>query len=397
MADITREQQRQVDWLMGEMRAHDGLAPLDVERFWAEQEIAGADPFGTDIPQVPLGVWMSGECVFAELGIAEDYWRYDHDAAWRRELNIAYNERAERIVGKRLLSEALDDPTRVWPAVKSLADVFEAENIWVPGTWSWWLEQSAHDEGELAALLDRVNARLEHFRDFLLPDNWEAEKARLTALGVPPPRYRGQRGPVTFATSIYGVENLLYLIMDNEALAGRFRDTILRAMHGMATVLDEEAGDTPASAPRGFWFADDNCYLLTPAMYEFFGYPILQSIFARFSPAPEDTRFQHSDSAMGHLLPLLGTLQMTGVNFGPTVTVSEIRASIPKAEIYGQLAPFTFSRNEEEQIVAEFLRDFEQARAQRGLVFATAGSINNGSRLTGMRLIMSAIQHFGRY
>jgi hypothetical protein len=27
----------------------------------------------------------------------------------------------------------------------------------------------------------------------------------------------------------------------------------------------------------------------------------------------------------------------------------------------------------------------------------TAGSINNGSRLTGMRLIMSAIQHFGRY
>ena len=48
-------------------------------------------------------------------------------------------------------------------------------------------------------------------------------------------------------------------------------------------------------------------------------------------------------------------------------------------------------------MVAEFLRDFEQARAQRGLLFATAGSINNGSRLTGMRLIMAAIQEFGRY
>ena len=31
------------------------------------------------------------------------------------------------------------------------------------------------------------------------------------------------------------------------------------------------------------------------------------------------------------------------------------------------------------------------------LVFATAGSINNGSRLTGMRLIMAAIQRYGRY
>ena len=61
------------------------------------------------------------------------------------------------------------------------------------------------------------------------------------------------------------------------------------------------------------------------------------------------------------------------------------------------LAPFTFSRNDEEGIVREFLRDFAMARPKRGLVFATAGSINNGSRLTGMRLIMAAIQRYGRY
>jgi len=65
--------------------------------------------------------------------------------------------------------------------------------------------------------------------------------------------------------------------------------------------------------------------------------------------------------------------------------------------IYGQLAPFTLMRNEEEKIVAEFLRDFGMAREKRGLVFATAGSINNGSRLTSMRLIMAAIQEYGRY
>jgi uroporphyrinogen decarboxylase len=202
---------------------------------------------------------------------------------------------------------------------------------------------------------------------------------------------------VTFATSIYGVENFLYLIMENPELAERLRDTILRAMLGIARVLDEEAGDTPDTAPHGFGFADDNCYLLSPAMYEFFGYPILKGIFDVYSPNPGDSRYQHSDSAMGHLLPLLGTLNLTGVNFGPTVTVSEIRAHLPNARIDGQLAPFTFSRNDEEGILAEFLRDFTMAQERRGLLVCTAGSINNGSRLTGMRLLMSAIQRWGKY
>ena len=162
-------------------------------------------------------------------------------------------------------------------------------------------------------------------------------------------------------------------------------------------ILDEEAGYTKGTAPRGFSFADDNCCLLTPDMYEFFGYPILKAVFDRYSPSAQDKRFQHSDSAMGHLLPILGSLNLTGVNFGPTLTVTEIREHLPDAVIHGQLAPFTYCRNKEVQIVEEFLRDFEMAREKRGLVFTTAGSINNGSRLTGMRLIMAAVQRYGKY
>jgi uroporphyrinogen decarboxylase len=380
--------------LVSEAHAHGGLAPVDLQRFWDDQQAAQADPFGAAIPQVPLGMQMSGECVYAELGVPEDYWRYDHDAEWRLKLNKAYNDRAEPIVGRRLLSEAPPpDPSRVYPATQGLPDVFEAKNVWNNG--SWWLEQSAHDPDELERLLDRVDRR--DIRSFILPAGWDAENKRLQALGVKGPLYRGQRGPVTFATSIYGPENLIFLILDRPELAGRLRDTILRVMLEIGRVLDEEAGYTPETAPHGFGFADDNCALLNREMYEFFGYPVLKGIFERYSPNPGDSRFQHSDSAMAHLLPVLGRLGMTGVNFGPTVTVSEIRAHMPKAVIYGQLAPFTLSRNDEEGIVREFLRDFEQARAARGLVFATAGSINNGSRLTAMRLLMAAIQRHGRY
>lgn len=116
-------------------------------------------------------------------------------------------------------------------------------------------------------------------------------------------------------------------------------------------------------------------------MYELFAYPVLQGLFDHCSPNPEDIRYQHSDSGHGSSLPLLGKLKLTGTNFGPNLTVREIREHLPQAVIYGQLAPFTFSRNQEANIVAEFPRDFAQARESRGLVFATAGSINNGSRL----------------
>ncbi|MCX7016059.1 MAG: hypothetical protein NTW86_26465 [Candidatus Sumerlaeota bacterium] len=379
--------------LVDEAHRRGGLAPVDLDRFWADQQIARKNPFGRDIPQVPLGVLMGPACVFDELGIEEDFWRYETDEEWRLSLNKAYNDKAEAIVGKRLLSEKRKDPSRRYPPVKELHDVFEARQEWHGG--SWWLMPSANTRDELKALLDRVEQR--DIRPFILPENWEEEKARLRALGVKPPLYRGQRGPVTFATSIFGVENLILLILDEPDLAVRLRDAILRTMLEIARVMDEEAGYAPGEAPGGFAFRDDNCCLLNSEMYELFGFPILKGIFDHLCSKPGDSRYQHSDSAMGHLLPLLGRLHMTGVNFGPKLTVSEIREHLPRAVIHGQLAPFTFSRNEELKIVMEFLRDFEMARKKRGLSFATAGSINNGSRLTGMRLIMAAIQRYGRY
>ena len=73
-------------------------------------------------------------------------------------------------------------------------------------------------------------------------------------LGIKPKLYRSQRGPVTFATSIYGVENFIFLILDNPELAARLRDTILRVMLEIARIIDEEAGYTPETAPHGFTF-----------------------------------------------------------------------------------------------------------------------------------------------
>ena len=102
---------------------------------------------------------------------------------------------------------------------------------------------------------------------------------------------------------------------------------------------------------------------------------------------------------MGHLIPQLAEFDLQGCNFGPTVTVEEIRRQMPRTRIDGQLAPFTFMRNNEDDIIAEVKRDCEMIKASgtKGLNLTTAGSINNGSLLTSMRVVMAAIQNYGRY
>lgn len=380
--------------IVKEAHSNEGLARVDIGQFWKDQGEAAKAPFSMEIKQIPLNVFHSQELVFDELGIPEDFWRYQNDEPWRLSLNKAYNDKAEKIIGIRVLNEVPAPPKEYhYPDVKSLHDVFEAKNTWHEG--SWWLGQSANTEGELKALLDRVEKC--NIRKFILPEGWDDAKTRLTARGIKSGLYRWQRGPCTFATSIFGAENMLFLVLDNPDLARQFRDAILKTMLEIGRITDEEAGYTPETAPHGFGFADDNCCLFNPEMYELFAYPILKGVFDRYSPNPEDSRFQHSDSAMAHLLPFFKKLNMTGVNFGPTLTVSEIRRYCPNAVIHGQLAPFTFSRNEEVRMVCELLRDFEQAKGKRGILFSTAGSINNGSRLTGMRLLMAATQRWCRY
>lgn len=358
------------------------------EAFWKDDELAHGDNCFARAPQVALGIRMSDECVFAELG--------EDGAPWgvtprerRLELNKRYNDKAERIVGKRLLRETLPPEDAALPPVKRIGEVFGGAYRMKNDTE--WLYGDLDTPQALEKRLDAVEAL--DLRAFMLPPGWEAQKKRVyETYGIRPPRMRHVRGPVTLACSLMGSENFIYLMVDEPDLAARFSRVIADVIIGMAKVMDEEAG----GEARGFSFADDNCCLLTPDMYEAFGYPILKRVFDALAPDENDSRYQHSDSAMGHLLPVLGRLSLTGVNFGPTVMAEDIRRFLPRARIDGCIDPLVFMRNERDELRRQVRRDCEAGLRLGGVNIATAGSINNGSSLDSMRLVMETILEFGR-
>ena len=366
---------------------------LNLEQFWKDDALAHEQNcFSPDAPQVALGIRMSDECVFAELGEPGTPWA--HTPLERRvKLNNRYNDKAEKIVGRRLLREAFPPPDSHLPEARRIGEVFGGRYTWFNDTE--WLESDITTPQELEARLDIVD-KLD-LREFMLPPDWEKQKKiKFEKYGTRPGGWHGVRGPVTLACSVFGIENLIYLISDEPDLAKRFSDKIADVIIKMTEIMDEESGAGVGAS--GFGFNDDNCCMLNAEMYEFFAYPILKRVFERFCPEPHHSRYQHSDSAMEHLLPILGRLDFHGVNFGPTVTIDKIRKYMPKTRIDGCIAPFTFMNNDREKIVAEVSRDCEMAKQYgRGVNIFTAGSINDGSSLESMRAVMRAIVEYGRY
>ena len=362
------------------------MADFNFDEFWKLDELAHRDNCFYKGSQAALGIRMSGECVFAELGVEGNPWA-DTPLQQRIDLNKRYNDKAEKIVGRRLLEETFLPDDAKLPYVKRIGEVFGGEYIMHNNTE--WLKEGIADAEALEKTLERVEKM--DIREFILPANWEAEKKRVyETYGVRPSPVHHVRGPVTLACSLMGTTEFLYFMADEEELAQRFSADIADVIIKIADIMDEEAG-LSGKDTHGFSFADDNCCLLSPAMYELFGYPVLKKVFAKFSPDPEDKRYQHSDSAMAHLLPILGRLDFNGVNFGPTVMAPEIRKYMPHARIDGCIAPFAFMRNDLKELEIEVKRDIKAAFECGGVNISCAGSINNGSSLDSMRFIMELI------
>ena len=107
------------------------MLDLDIEKFWEDDKTAHDENcFSKNSKQVAMGIYMSDECVFAELGEEGQPWGIT-PADRRLDLNKRYNEKALKIVGRKLLSEAPPAPadSRL-PMLKQIGEIFGGEKTY---------------------------------------------------------------------------------------------------------------------------------------------------------------------------------------------------------------------------------------------------------------------------
>jgi uroporphyrinogen decarboxylase len=214
----------------------------------------------------------------------------------------------------------------------------------------------------------------------------KSSRETVTLLGT------GSRGPATIMTSVLQVETVFYWIYDHPELMQRFRDILALKMVELNRVLREFSGN---SEP-GWWITDDNSALFNRKLYREYCFPVLEAVLNEFASG-NARRYQHSDSAMGHLMDQQCELGMNAVNYGPEVDAALIREKLPNATIHGHLPPFMLRNETPEKIRQRILDDFRKAGLTRKQVVTTAGSLAAGTSLGRMRWMMQCVLEDCRY
>jgi uroporphyrinogen decarboxylase len=355
---------------------------LDVEAFWSENALCR--DFTPEKPRCSLSFSPDDHWIF-EFENVPSTLRYYRDKAYRDTLHKRVNEVTSEYVGWTFFGEDTWEHTP-----RRIENLFQCEFAYEEGGTPW-LRPPTDDPGEFAEVLDeaeRIDLRSWAFPQAYL-DEWERRKAE----GKPLPRLGGgSRGPATVMTSVIDPSNLFLWTYDHPDLIARFRDILAVKMVELNLVLRAFSGnDQP-----GWYILDDNSALFSPALYREYCYPVLHKVLETLAPG-DARRYQHSDSAMGHLIDQQVELGIRHVNYGPTVDVGRIRAQMPGAYIDGHVPPFMLRNGTAQEIRQRVIDDFEKAGASGGLNVTTAGSLAAGTGVGRMRWLMWVVQNECRY
>ena len=360
----------------------DLTARLDVEAFWAENEACQA--FTPAKPRCSASFSPDDHWIFEFMQVPSTL-RYYQDKSYRDALHREVNQVTTQYVGRAFFEE---DTFQHSP--KRIENLFGCEFTYLEGSTPW-LTPVTDDPAEFAAVLDRAEAT--DLATWSLPEAYLAEWEQRQSAGLPaPPLGTGSRGPATIMTSVLHPETCLYWLYDYPDLMGRFRDILAEKMVAFNQILRDFSGNIQP----GWWITDDNSTLFSPSLYREFCYPVLDRVLNALAPG-DALRYQHSDSAMGHLLEMQYQLGIRSVNYGPEVDAGLIREKMPEALINGQLPPFLLRNGSPSAIQERIIADFEKAGAGGGLNITTAGSLAAGTGVGRMRWFMTVVQDHCRY
>jgi uroporphyrinogen decarboxylase len=332
-------------------------------------------------------VWMFEESFLFDMLPAVDSPRYYTDLVYRLGQHVAANDILEREIGCRPYPEGY------LTYMKGALEIRLGGRRELSPNGPAWIHPAVASLEDLPRWIDHV-ASLD-LRSDPVPDEWRQEKESFeTATGRIVSLLPSTTGPVTLAGTLLGQTQLCMWVMDAPELMQNFFEILCAKQIDFYTALmDEEIGEVPRC---GVGINDDCCCLFSPNLYECYCVPYLQRLFDAFAPTPECKRRQHSDSAMGHLMPILNGLGINEVNFGPSLLPSEIRQAMPSATIHGQMPPMLLRNGSPEDIDAIVTRDAE-ALGKTGWCESPAGVVVAGTPYGNLRAYMHAVSSLANH
>jgi len=355
---------------------------LDVVSFWEENEKCAL--FTTDKPRCAIQFSPDDHWLFEFFQVPSTL-RYYRDKEYRDGLHREVNRITREYVGRAFFDE---DSWETQPG--RIEHLFGSEFSYHEGGTPW-LVPATDDPDEFARILDRVEKI--DLKTWAFPEAFRKEWDRRRAAGKPLPKLgAGSRGPATVMTSVLKVETAFFWIYDYPELMARFRDLLAEKMVELNRILRDYSENTTP----GWWITDDNCALFNEEIYREYCFPVLKRLLDAMAPG-DAPRYQHSDSAMGHLLDAQRELGIGRANYGPTVDVALIRAKMPDTMIDGQMPPFLLRNGSPAEIEARVIEDFKKDGGIGGLNVTTAGSLAGGTGVGRMRWFMQLVQDHCRY
>lgn len=355
---------------------------LDPQAFWKENALC--DRFTTQKPRCALHFAPDDHWLFEFMEIPSTM-RYYQEKAYRDDLHRQVNTITQEHIGCSFFEE---DTWEHNP--KRIENLFGCEFEYHEGGTPWFMPVTTIPE-VFSKILDRAEAT--DLKTWAFPDDFLAEwQTRQSAGKTMPLLGTGSRGPATIMTSVLDIKTVFYWFCDHPSIMRRFRDILTNKIIELNTLLRIFSGNDRI----GWWITDDNSALFNRKLYREYCLPVLEQVLEAMAPG-DAPRYQHSDSAMGHLLEEQYALGIRQVNYGPEVNVALIRAKMPVATIYGHIPPLLLRNGTPEEIKCHLINDFQDAGQTGGLVVSTAGSLAAGTGIGRMRWLMHLVQEHCRY
>jgi len=357
-------------------------ADLDLAAFWAENRACAG--FTENKPRCFLSFSPDDHWLFEFLQV-ESTIAYYEDKTCRDRLHREANRVTIDYVGKAFFDE---DTWAHEP--KRIENLFGSEFV-VLESGTPWLQHVTEDPVEFSGFLDRAEEI--DLESWTLPDDFRREWEQRKLAGQQMPDLgTGSRGPATIMTTVLNPETFFLWTYDHPELIARFSAILARKMVELNRVLRRFSG----TEQTGWWITDDNSALFSPPLYRDLCFPVLKEVLEALAPG-DALRYQHSDSAMGHLMDQQRLLGINQVNYGPEVDAADIRKALPDAMILGQMPPFLLRNDTAQQICDRTRDDFAKAGSGGGLHVTTAGSLAAGTGVGRMRWQMKCVQEHCRY